>query len=176
MTDALGPISLAEQHLRTALADSSTFREWVSASTQEQALSHIYVSALPDPQFGREHTRDELESYRPFAIVFAEENGPGFSATKIASECYDNEGILWIFLEMDVPREIAISAAEIDIRMKNAVGSIIMDLLDLSETAGYLAINRAVMWGMDRSDHKEIPTIRGCGNRVGTHRMERLSQ
>ena len=147
MTSPLGPISLAQGHLHTMLADSATFRTWVGAANQAEALDDIYRVSLPPPDAGGVYTVEELQGYRPFALVWtAPAQGYALTADAMSPGIELREsGSLIIRFEQDVPAELSgenDDPAEIDLRFMNTIGQIFADLnaLSRSATAGYLTI------------------------------------
>lgn len=159
MTAAAGPISLAEDILKTTLADCDEFRSWVRASTQQQALDKIHMDALPPPESEGEFTVDELQRYRPYAVIFmAEEDG--FSTVHDAVSAgfdYADSGSMTVELVEDIPDQIITNPAEIGRRFKNMLGNLITELKAKAGTAGYLAIQSIQVAGIYRASPEVIP-------------------
>jgi len=105
MTAAAGCISLAEEALRKTLAESATFQGLVGAADATEALDSIYVDGLPAPASGDVHTLAELESLRPYAVIFtAERNGLTRIAEAGGNQLYFNQsGKLSLRLIRDCP-------------------------------------------------------------------------
>ncbi len=142
MSTPTGPISLAQQNLRLSLADSTAWRSWVDATTQEQALNRIHLIGLPpaDDDF---YTRIELETKRPYAIVAMAPEG-GFMQRALASGATrtpGDSGVLLLTIADDVPQEIESNLAELDMRFLNNVGAVLDDMWDVNGTGGYLAFS-----------------------------------
>jgi hypothetical protein len=141
VSDAAGCISLAEEYLRTTLADCAAFRVFVGAAGPSQARERIHLDTLPAPDGGAdEHPLSELQELRPFAIVYtAEVDGLRATADAVSdAREFHYGGRLGIHLERDVPPEIAGDPQEVSRTFKNAVGQIIDGLAALAGTAGYL--------------------------------------
>lgn len=156
-TVAAGSISKAEEYLRTMLADCDAFRTWSGAANQAKALARIHVMGLPPPENGDVHTLVELQTYRPYVIVWTNET-EGFSLEADAGGDrfhFAEGGTLMLELNQDVPEEITNNRREIYRRFMNSIGQILDDLQQLAGTAGYLTVRRMVVVdGPNRSDRK----------------------
>lgn len=166
MVTAAGPISLAQQNLRVTLADCATWRTWVGAVDQAQALARIHLIGLP-PADDDVYTRVELESDRPYALVWMNPEG-GFS-TAIdsvgASRNYADSGVLMLTLADDVPREVSKNLADADLRFNNNVGQIIGEMKALSGTSPYLAFD---MLAVERGPYRALlDAVSGQGDWIG---------
>lgn len=160
MTAPSGPISEAIELLRQTLGASATFRTWTSTATQEDAEAKIYKGALPKPVSGKyAHTLAELQTLRPYAIIFEQpEEGFQVRATALSgSRDFVASGSFGILLEWDIPSDISDDPAEIAIQFRNTYGGIIDDMAGLASVAGYLDINEmAVEDGPWRSHEDDL--------------------
>jgi hypothetical protein len=142
MTSPAGPLSLAAEYFRTALADSTAARTWLDADNQAEALARIHHHGLPGPANGREYTLAELQTYRPYAVVFAAEQN-GFRATLEAAGDgfeYQRAGRLVARLYQNCPDALTDEpSSDANLQWSNTIGQIIEDLLASSGKAGYLA-------------------------------------
>lgn len=156
---AAGPISLAEDALALSLADSTTFRSFVGATDQAQALKRVHLTGLPPPADRDVYTLDELHGLRPYALVFtAGENGyrRDHSATGVSHEFIEG-GSLTVQIVRDVPFEIRDHDAQVNRDFLNALGLIMKELADLAGKAGYLAVESVTLAsGPFRSSEDEI--------------------
>jgi len=146
MTAPAGSISLAQEYLRTSLADVTAFRTWCGAADQAAALARIHHEGLPAPRDKHAHTIEELRDYRPYAIVFtAEQNG--FRLDVVDGDLdYTAAGGLILRLFQDAAEVFDDEpSAEANLTFRNAVGEIIDGLGDLAGQAGYLAFNSLVL-------------------------------
>ena len=142
MSTIAGPIMLAQEYLRTTLADSAAFRTFVGASgseAQTQALNRIHHEGLPLEKVGETFTASELRALRPCAIVWIDDGGAGYSTTALAAGVWSDRGSLHVELQWDVPDEIRGDMDEADRRFKSLVGQIIADIKVLAYAGGYLA-------------------------------------
>ena len=147
MTAPSGPIALAQEYLRLTVAACPTFQSWTGAPDAASAANRLYHEALPPPRDteAAEHTRSELETYRPFGLIWtAEQKGLVLAADAFGPAEYNFQasGELRMLLEQDVPEEIASDPAEIDLRFKNVVGKIMAEMCALAGRPGYLALRR----------------------------------
>ena len=105
-TAATGCISLAEELLRTSLADSDNFRTWVGASgasAQAQALNRVHYESLPVPPAGQqEYTRLQLQEMRPYALIGTSGFGGRHAATGSQFE-FRHHGSMNLCLLQDIP-------------------------------------------------------------------------
>ena len=142
MTAPAGSLMLAQDNAKKTLADVTAFRTWAGAADQAEALDRIYHDGLPPPADREGYSKDELELYRPCALIWTEEDA-GFGAEAIATSGdafeWQGRGKIVITFEQNVPPEIAEDLAEVDLRFKNSIGQIIDGLTDLFGGAGYLA-------------------------------------
>jgi len=160
VTDPAGGMSLAQEYLRTALADCSTFQAWVGAADQAEALARIYHEALPAPANGNEYTLAELQAYRPFALIWTSEQN-GYSKRRLAVGTWAESGRIMIRLEEDVDPQIANDPAEVARRFRNTIGQIIDELCALTDPgAGYLVFHTVtVEAGPIRTEEDEARTL-----------------
>lgn len=148
MTSAAGCISIAEEALRTMLADSATFRTLVGAANQAQALDDIYTDGLPEPADGEALTLAELEGYRPYSVIFtAEENGVNRELEAGGDALwYDQTGQIRLRLEQDCPTGLDDQPSSwSNQQWRITIGNITRELRDLAakpNEADYLAIRQ----------------------------------
>jgi hypothetical protein len=143
MTAASGPISIAQEVLRTTLAATPAFRTWTKADDEAAALKRIHHFDLPTPQagVGGEYTLGELEALRPFALCgTADQQGfrYGLSAVGAGFE-FSGSGRLDLLLVQSAPHGVLEPTAEADRLFKNTVGNILNGMCDLAGLGGYLA-------------------------------------
>jgi hypothetical protein len=139
MTTATGAWSLAQKYAADTLAACAEWQGWVDAANASQAASRIYQDALPGPRHGNDYTLDELQTYRPFALI-GSETEQGFRSERIADGTVNDAGVILIEIEDDIPDAIEDQPGEIALRLRNHVGTLIAELFALHGTAGYLAI------------------------------------
>ncbi len=149
MTAPAGSISLAQEHLRTMLADCDAFRTWAGAADQAEALERIHHEGLPAPANHADvFTLAELQAYRPYAVVYTgEENG--FSRTLDAAGgdfSFASSGQLKLRLYQDAPESCGDEpSSDANLQFKNAIGQILDDLCELAGQPGYLAFNQITL-------------------------------
>lgn len=145
MTVPAGCLSLAQDALRTILADCTAFRELTSpAMDQAGALARIYQEGLPVPANGRTHTKTELTTYRPYAIIWTDPSR-GFIATAEAASADGTDFLDAGRLILEIERNATDDAndepsSEDNLTWRNAVGKIIDDLKGLAGQSSYLCI------------------------------------
>lgn len=160
-TTPAGPLMLAQDYLRTMLANCTYFRTWQGAAyTVDQAKARIYHDALPAPASGDALTAAELATYRPFVIISTERQ-QGFRLRHDSSGdgfYFSESGRLCLLFEQAVPSAIAADPSEVEITFKNFLGRVMASndtanpgLAELAGEAGYLAIEEMVLYGPYRS-------------------------
>jgi hypothetical protein len=105
-----GPLITAMNQIRELLADCYWWQnlDVDNPRTRSEALSAIYVDALPKPIGGAEtRTREQMESLRPYAIL-QRSPGDGFRATASSvSGCHVYRGHTVLTLRIGVPETLA---------------------------------------------------------------------
>ena len=138
MTAPAGSMSLAEGHLAATLAASAAWQSECGAANATEALAHIYDDGLANLANGEVHPRGELENVRPYAMVFMPASDP-FGRRKVAVRGFDGYGTLGLRIVRNSPTQVGDSPTHDDNQtFKNLVGTIIDELCDLAEGAGYL--------------------------------------
>lgn len=163
MATPAGPVMGAQENLRKTLADVLAFREFASVADRDGALARIHHGALPPPQDPeRGYTRVELQALRPCAILYTAERD-GFTYEQVAtSEGFDfgEQGNLVIELEREVPSEIALDLAEVDVDFLNQVGAVMRGLIDLFGRDTYLlGRSLSLAEGPYRSHPDDVPEV-----------------
>jgi len=162
---AAGNLSLAQECLRTTLADATAFRTFAGAADRAAALLRIHHDVLPPPAAAAPaYTLAEWAAHRPYAIVAGEQTG-GYSvrhATGGASFGFEESGHLWLLLGA-APDSDYTADADQDAAFRNAVGEIIGGLMDLAGLAGYLAIETIAVAAIGRNLPDDAP---GCGEEM----------
>lgn len=153
-TTPTGSLALAQGYLRASLAASATFRTWVGASgasVNAQALARVHYDRFPEPADGGTYTVDELEKFRPCAIIWS----APFAVFTDNEQLSD--GTLGIKLMQDVERDTEDNPHELSVRLQNVIGGILTDMRALSGSAGYLGFSKALLvepWS--RSDPDDV--------------------
>jgi len=125
------------------LANSSTFQTLVGVANATAAKQSIHRQGLPKPADGRRHTREELEDYRPYAVVYTDpEDGYQAVADGVNSDgfAFWETGDLVLRIERDATDEDGDEpTSEDNENWHTTVGQIIDDLKGLAGQGGYLA-------------------------------------
>lgn len=175
-----GPMSLEnsvlyepQQLLAKTLADCTEFRNLVGADSHSEALASIWHESLPRPANGGDkYTLTEMQSYRPFALIFTEDVDGALGSRKASSPgAWSGRGTLRILLEMDTPDSLAASPALLDQMVKQIIGRIdkrpddeatsfsgLRDLAQRTNEVGgysYLAIDEVAFRGYSRSHARD---------------------
>jgi hypothetical protein len=164
VTDPVGCISLAEQYLRQTLAASETFRSAVGAGNPAAALAHIYTDDLPPPAGGAAtYSRSDLETLRPFAVVWTEEQDGLRRQADAVSDArnYGGSGRLAVLFEQDVPSQVVNDPPEASRRFKNTLGLIIDEMLAVAGTPDYLDIAAITLRGGPTRSHPDAQATEG---------------
>lgn len=164
-TTAAGVISEPLQIARTTLANCTEFQAWTGTSNAADALERIHLAGLPPTtNDGRdEFTETEIDNIRPFAIVESNQaagNTFVHHGTSAPQRHYKRGGEILIYLEQAVSDDLLDDPAELDRQFQNTLGAMIFHetgsgLLDLSGTAGYLAINMLTVTETQRASNYE---------------------
>jgi len=143
MTAAAGTLSLAEQHLRASLAASTSWQAECCVSTAALALQRVYRDGLPPPADGETHTLQELQGYRPYALIYtAEREGFRREMEAVSSHSeFNARGSIMLSIFRESPDAAGDEpTADANQTFRNLIGKIIDEMCDLAGTAGYLAI------------------------------------
>ena len=146
--------------MRNMLAKSSTVQAWLSkegrtVDSQETALAHIYPVALPSPASGNRYTKDELEGYRPYVLVWREQ----FTATRLSTTGGVAGGAFAVMFVEDIPAAYLNDLEGSSTQFETAVNGILDELWDDADaTAGNLMITGvSIDDGPVRNDYADIP-------------------
>lgn len=155
-------IQEAQNIARATLAACAAFQSLVDAADATEALARIYHDAFPSPQSQRaEHTRAELTALRPCAVVYTEDN-QGWVVERDAAgneDCWNASGIVHLVIFRNVPEADEFLPSKVDTDFRTIIGNIAGEIIGLSETAPYLAANRIVMSGPNRTPFTELKDI-----------------
>ena len=165
-----GPISLVEQRLKVLLANSATWQTWTGSANATAALDTIYLNALPKPAAADGYALDELQTYRPFAVIATDE-AEGFAKAKFAegsSFSFDESGRMTLTIEADIAAGDVDDDAEASMKFKNNLGNVLAEIAALAGTEGTIEVDGNPMYlrvtnisvdaGPYRSDEDQVPT------------------
>ncbi len=159
-TAASGSICLAEEAMRTALASCTSFQTLVGAESAEEAAARVYIDALPPPADDVAYTDEELEEYRPYALI--DTGDDAFTTREIASYQWTTFGEFNIEIERSITEEHAADVAEVERTWKNAIGGIIDDLRALNEGLDITAIQFRYRWRERNTDVSGMGMYQGA--------------
>ncbi len=150
-------IQTSQALLRTSLAASAAFQSLVGAADATAAAAKIYHDAFPKPANNKQaHSLDELNALRPCAIVYTED----FETTRDATDyCWHQKGVIRAVIYRNVPTADKNNQSKLETDFRTIMGEIMQDLIDLSETAGYLAVRGMRTEGPYRTDNEELNAI-----------------
>lgn len=167
--------------LALTLADCTEFRNLVGATDHASAFARIWHESLPAPAGGAErYSLDELEEYRPYAMVFtADLEGATGMRQATGPGGWADRGVLRVQLEISTPEDLKDSPTLVDHFIKQTVGRIIkcppdetsgtfVGLEDLAHTTNevdgysYLAADQVLFRGYHRSARQDQPTQGDC--------------
>lgn len=143
MTEPAGSMNLSVKYFRDMLAATPAFLTWTGESTESSALERIHYEGLPGPIDNKAYTKFELQSYRPFAIVYIADEA-GFSRSITSTTTFDEVGSIVLSLEQDAPSSLGDDpSSDANIQWSNTIGAIIDGLADLraAAAAGHLMFN-----------------------------------
>jgi len=141
-------------YLRVLLADVTAVRTWFGAANQAAALAKIYYEALPEPTDGEQHTKAELLTYRPFAIVgLAEEAGA--MARKVATGTYTRDFAAIMHIEDDIASGDTDDPNEAWVKFLNNFEAALDGMIALADTSTYIKGIQFEVVGVTRSHRKQ---------------------
>ena len=169
---AVGGVSLAEHTLAATLAACTQWIDDTDSANATEALESIFFDALPPPDDKDHYTAEELIEMRPYAIISTDPYSEGWGVSRIAAECWDDFGVLFLTFEYNTPEELQADNQGLMRWFKNKLGRIIhpqeagvTGLTDLAFTAGYLA-STSIRFLRDR----DTPSIGRCNEKaIATH-------
>jgi hypothetical protein len=155
--------------LRNTLAKCYFWQNWPGVDgTEEDALARIYIDALPIPAGEAvNHSREELEGYRPYILLRDSDVGGGFSMVKIASGGgFTQHGVITVEINQNEDIEISPDHAEVRKRIRVNAGKLVRSgninqpgLAELAETPGNLALHRVDFAGSARTEEEETAKL-----------------
>lgn len=116
-----GPLSAPLQNMRKFVANLPAFRNWVGATSDDEALDHIHAvvkEALPE----------EGDLKRPFVVIAWEQSS-------IRRGAYAT-GSLWMLFESAVPHALKSYPSDAAFDFMNKVGAVLAEMLKESEASG----------------------------------------
>ena len=150
--------------LRTMLSKCYALQHWGSNTFSEaQLLARIYTDCLPDPANGKAHTLAEFNAFRPFLLVGINAANPlSLKKDAVGGTIGDFaiSGSLIVAIDQTVSGN---SEQAIDNNFQTLIDSVICSgnpnqpgLLELTNTAGSLAITDIVVDGIFRMQPEEV--------------------
>ncbi len=147
-----GTLQLAESHLRTMLSASAELQSWLGVTSAADALSRIHYMALPRRGGAGAYGRSELESARPYVLIYTESFRGDHAATDTFYR-YQHSGSFAVILEQTIDADLldgglggrAEDRATMHLEFQNTIGVIIDELETDSGGAGNLAFSAIEM-------------------------------
>lgn len=162
-TPASGPITKAEEHLANMIANCATFQSITSSDDAAEAIDHVYFDSLPVPAGNLpQHSAAELQSYRPFALVYSDESSVirytlrGIDASGFR---FGQRGTVKFFLEIDIDPDDSDEPQEAERKVKNSFGKIIDELAELAGQPGYIAASSIDFTGPVRAHPDDVQDV-----------------
>lgn len=166
---AANPILTSLTAARKMLADCYHWRRIAGGDpwSAEESLVHVHLDALPPPAARGEHTREELEAMRPFAIVsLGDGEAIHFDLDSSGNCCVGMGGSVDVYIEMDVPPELRNTPSLLAADVYQRIGRVLRTgsaaepgLVELAGLPGYLALRRATMRAYYRTTRQERDEI-----------------
>ncbi len=119
-----GIMSLPLAHLRTLVANCSSFQSWTGAANAAAAEAFIHLVNLPD---------DSL--VRPYVLIDFNDK---WKSQKVAEFQFEKRGELYLLFEDDVAVANQASEADAVFDFMNNVGAVLEEMMSLSGQNGYL--------------------------------------
>ena len=154
-----GDLSLAGERLRSTLAGLASFQRFVGVTTADEAAAHVFLNGLPPHAPGQlDYSREELAHYRPWAIVWTQRTGNGFTwSNRNADGVTSTSGRLCFDLEREIPAEFAGDVAAEDTDFENHIGRIGAELAASAFSGGMPILDMNLADGPATNDPKEHP-------------------
>lgn len=126
------------------LADCPSFQTFTGEGSAAAAETHCYHDGLPRPSNGEVFATAEWAAFLPLALIFSADDN-ALTLTRIAHPvCAIPDGIMFVELERLVPDdENEYDTA--DRKFKNLIGAIMEELIDRSQTASFLDLDRVAI-------------------------------
>jgi hypothetical protein len=159
-TAATSSLGKAREHLKAMIAASTAFQTWVGATGEDAAAKaaaaagSIWYESLPLPADSAEvYSAEEVEEYWPYALLFSD----GYQIRPIASESWRDGGTFGLQLVGLADEDAGNDPNETTTIFENAAMTVLEQMADLFETAGYLNFTELqVMGGPVRSRPDDI--------------------
>lgn len=168
---ANGPIRDALDLLHATLRDCDAWRKMkdpLNPWDQATAAAHIYTDALPPPSPGPDFTLADLQTLRPFALVWPDTT-LGLRMQQVATGCYSPSGQFIMQIELDTPDGFANDNNALGEELYQRFGRLIYTgdggapgMLDLATTSGYLPITDVVFTRYMRSEPDDWQDVGDC--------------
>jgi hypothetical protein len=126
-----GPTSIAQANLEASLADSTNFRTWAGAADQAAALARIYHDGIPRSIAADSHTLAQVQSLRPYVIVWTENDESERDAVSNGPDRSDSGELGMMFVQDIDPGDVN-DIQEAGRKLMNAMGTIRVDLFNLA--------------------------------------------
>lgn len=157
---AEGFICLALTNLRSQLSSCARFQTWCGADSDAEASARIHIVCLPPPRSGGEHTREELETFRPYVLLSMHSlqmSGDSGGAHLQYIAC----GTIELHFEQDVPEALRDTHSDLCLTFLNDIGVILDEFFNKCGAAGGLSVlditwRDAVMY---RSLPRDVPAL-----------------
>lgn len=165
-----GPVLVPMAAARQMLADCYYWRRLADPEDpwdDSTALAHVHYDGLPAPVSGPDHSLQELNDYRPFALLWTDQaGGLRVRATSAGFCCTKPSGVIVVQLELPVPEDLAANPSAVAEYLSRQIGRIIQShdaakpgLFELAGRAGYLPLNEVLLFGYVRTDDKSVRDI-----------------
>lgn len=158
---ALGPLSISKERFSSSLANSSTFQAMVGAADATAARNRIYNDVVPELDYAKKYTKDELETLRPYAMVSIPD-GQGvfrlFRTGRGLTDGYVDNGTVHCQIARDIPPALVDLPEQAEEDFYNVIGQIFVDLVNASNGDGNLDINDISLNWIMLSDPKNRAT------------------
>lgn len=132
--------------------------------------TRIYLDALPPRTGGGEYSRNELESLRPFAIVWPDDvDGLRLRRRTAGIGCPSTAGRIIAQIEIPTPSNLAADPTALGRHVQRLMGRVAHTgslaapgLWDLSHASGSLPIDEIDVTGYHRTDPRQMNDVGDC--------------
>lgn len=169
METATGPIALAKSILRTMISKCAALQSWDGFTFSESELfDRVYLDALPaPPDFKPEYTREQIEAFRPFVLVYMPPvAGFSMTANSAGSVCGASAaGSFIVELHRNVKPDEALDPGAVDRSFENTIGRLCSTndmaapgLWQLSRYSTYLELRAVELLEVYRAHPDDVPS------------------
>lgn len=149
MTEPSGFVALASANMRSLIAKSTAFQEWIGGN-EAAALLRVHEGMAP------------ANATRPLAVVVFPD-GDAFGGDRVAFGTWTHSGTLGVFFEQAVDSTEASAFPNVQVDFTTTIGKVLGNMEELSVTEGLLEITSYRNFTLELSDDDRNDKFWLCG-------------